>query len=64
MTITALIARIKNNSIRHALWVAWCPVVTLLMISRFAYSPNLRAIVATTNRIGWNGVSNTGATSV
>ena len=61
MTITAYIAHIRNNSIRRTVWMAWCPVVTLLMISSFAYSPNLRTIVMTANKLGWNGVSNTGA---
>ncbi len=56
MTITASIASIKNNSIRRIVWLAWCPVVTLLMISRFACSPNLLSIVGTANRIGWNGM--------
>lgn len=61
MNITAKIAHIKNNSLRRAIWLVWSPLLTLQMISEFAYSPNLRTIVMTVNKLGWNGVSNTGS---
>jgi hypothetical protein len=61
MTITARIAHIKNNALRRTIWMVWSPLLTLQMISEFAYSPNLRTIVITANKLGWNGVSNAGA---
>jgi len=58
MKITAQIARIKNSSLRHAVWLIWSPVFNLSVVAEFISSPNLINILMTTNRIAWKGINN------